>query len=114
MPLTQQANAAPALRTNAAPSPALRTTASPAPAGAGGYAIQLASRPTEADARSASTQLRSRYSAQLEGKPVNVVSGEANGRTVYRVRAGGFTQADANAACDAIKAAGGGCFVTKQ
>jgi hypothetical protein len=114
MPLTQQANAAPALRTNAAQSPAPRAATSSASGGAGGYAIQLASRPTEADARAASSQLRTRYSEQLGGKPVNVVSGEANGRTVFRVRAGGFTQADANAACDAIKAAGGGCFVTKQ
>lgn len=107
MPLTQQANAAPAARP-AAPAAASAST------GGGGYAIQLASRPTEADARTASTQLRTRYSAQLDGKPVNVVSGEANGRTVYRVRASGFTQANANAACDEIKAAGGGCFVTKQ
>ena len=40
--------------------------------------------------------------------------GEANGRTVYRIRALGFSQAEANAACDRIRAAGGGCFVTRQ
>lgn len=82
--------------------------------GSGGYAIQLASRPTEADARSASTQLKSRYSSTLGSRSPGVVSGEANGQTVYRVRVGGYSQADAVAACTKIKAAGGGCFVTKQ
>ncbi|KAF0226945.1 MAG: sporulation domain-containing [Beijerinckiaceae bacterium] len=80
----------------------------------GGYAIQLASRPTEADARSASTQLKSKFAGTLGSRSPSVVSGEANGQTVYRVRVGGYSQADAVAACTRIKAAGGGCFVTKQ
>lgn len=80
----------------------------------GGYAIQLASRPTEADARSASTQLKSKFAGTLGSRSPSVVSGEANGQTVYRVRVGGYSQADAVAACTKIKAAGGGCFVTKQ
>lgn len=87
-----------------------KTTAS----GGGGFAIQLASRPTEADARSASTQLKAKFASTLGSRSPSVVSGEANGQTVYRVRVGGYSQADAVAACTKIKAAGGGCFVTKQ
>lgn len=84
----------------------------PASAG-GGWSIQLASRPTADDARSAASQLGSRFSGALGGRAPGVVSGEANGRTVYRVRASGYSQADANAACDRVKAAGGQCFVTR-
>lgn len=80
----------------------------------GTYAIQLASRPTEADARSAAASLGSKYSAQLGGKGARVVSGEANGKAVYRVRAGGYSQASATEACNKIKAAGGACFIAKQ
>jgi len=86
----------------------------PTSGGSGGFAVQLASRPTQADANAASGQLASKYSSALGGKPARVVSGEANGKTVYRVRVGGYSQAEAAAACERVKAAGGGCFVTRQ
>lgn len=99
----------------AAPAPAPQRVANaPAASGGGGFAIQLASRPTESDARNASTQLAQRFAGQIGGRQTTVVRGEANGNTVYRVRALGFSQADANAACDRIRAAGGACFVTRQ
>lgn len=94
--------------------PPKTTAAAPASGGSGGFAIQLASRPTEADARSASAQLKAKFASSLGSRSPSVVSGEANGQTVYRVRVGGYSQADAVAACTRIKAAGGGCFVTKQ
>ena len=105
LPLTSRAPA-----TAAAPA---RTASAPA-TGGGGFAIQLASRPSDADARSASQQLGTRYSGQIGGRSPVVVRGEANGKTVYRVRVAGFSQSDANAACDRVRAAGGACFVTRQ
>jgi hypothetical protein len=107
---------APQRAANAAPlslGPA-NEVAQPAGSTGGAFAIQLASRPSEADARAASTSLRGRYSAILSGRAPVVVSGEANGQTVYRVRVAGYSQADANEACRRIKATGGGCFVTRQ
>lgn len=86
----------------------------PAASGGSGWAIQLASRPTEADAKSAAGQLKSRYASAIGSRSPVVVSGEANGKTVYRVRVTGFDQAGAGTACQKIKAAGGGCFVTRQ
>lgn len=80
----------------------------------GSFAVQLASRPTEADARSAASSLGAKYAGALGGKAARVVSGEANGQTVYRVRAGGYSQQAATEACNRVKAAGGGCFITKQ
>lgn len=95
------------------PRPQQAATAPARAAGAGGgWSVQLASRPTADDARSASGQLGSRFAAQL-GRGTTVVSGEANGRTVFRVRAQGYSQAEANAACDRVKASGGQCFVTR-
>ena len=116
-PAPPKAANAPLSLTNPAaptPSPARPQQVASAPAGSGGFAIQLASRPTQADATSASSQLASKYSSALGGKPARVVSGEANGKTVYRVRVGGYSQADAAKACERVKAAGGGCFVTRQ
>jgi cell division septation protein DedD len=107
---TPQAQPA-APRVATAPTPA---TSGPGPGTGGGFAIQLASRPSEGDARSASQQLGSRFSSQLGGRAPSVVRGEANGQTVYRVRVSGFSQADANAACTRVRASGGACFVTRQ
>lgn len=118
----------PNTNTTRPPQTAARPTPAPAPAAAddddanppaatptsGSFAVQLASRPTEDDARRASTQLRSRFGSALGGKAPSVVSGTANGQTVYRVRVGGYSQAAATEACNKVKAAGGSCFVTRQ
>ncbi|MGL5445725.1 MAG: SPOR domain-containing protein [Rhabdaerophilum sp.] len=110
----QNAQNAPLQLNNRAAAPASQRTANAPAASGGGFAIQLASRPNESDARSASTQLGQRFSGQIGGRSTTVVRGEANGNTVYRVRALGFSQADANSACDRIRASGGACFVTRQ
>ena len=89
-------------------------TASAPSGGSGGWAIQLASRPDEASARTASSQLKTKYASAIGGRSPSVVSGEANGKSVYRVRVGGYSQQEATAACEKVKAAGGGCFITKQ
>jgi hypothetical protein len=104
---------APLPLTNARPQQQASTATAPASGGGGGYAVQLASRPTAEDARSAASQLGSRFSSALGGRQPGVISGEANGRTVYRVRALGYSQTDATAACNRVKAAGGQCFVTR-
>jgi hypothetical protein len=95
-------------------SPAPRVATAPAAGAGGAFAIQLASRPSEADAQNASRQLGQRFAGQIGGKSPVVVRGESNGQTVYRVRVTGFAQADATAACDRIRAAGGACFVARQ
>lgn len=114
-----RAQSAPLQLTNRAAAPSEpRVAAAPAATQSantgGGFAVQLASRPNEGDARSAGQQLGSRFSSQLGGRSPAVVRGEANGQTVYRVRVGGFSQADANAACTRVRASGGACFVTRQ
>jgi hypothetical protein len=109
-PLPLNNRATPPAAAPAAP----RVANAPAATSGGGFAIQLASRPSESDARSASTQLAQRFSSQIGGRQTTVVRGEANGNAVYRVRALGFSQSEATAACDRIRASGGACFVTRQ
>ncbi len=112
LPLSNNRPATPPAAAPANPAP--RVATAPAAGGGGAFAIQLASRPSEADAQNAVRQLGQRFSGQIGGKAPVVVRGEANGQTVYRVRVTGFAQADATAACDKIRAAGGACFVTRQ
>jgi hypothetical protein len=85
-----------------------------AAASGSGWAIQLASRPTESDATAASSRLKNQYASTLGGRSPKVFSGQANGKTVYRIRVTGYDQSGAADACKKIKAAGGGCFITRQ
>jgi SPOR domain len=94
--------AAPA-EANVAPAPA---------ASAGNWAVQLASRPTEGDARTAAQQLGQRYSSALSGNSPRVVRGEANGNTVYRVRVSAGSKERAASLCEEIKSAGGSCWIS--
>lgn len=96
-----------------------REDASPAKAaraslGTGAYAVQLSSSPSEGDARAAASRLGGRFSSQLGGRAARVVKGEAGGKAVYRVRAGGMSKEGAVAACENIKSAGGSCFVARD
>lgn len=79
--------------------------------GSGAFAVQLSSSPNESDARAAASRLGGRFSGQLGGRAARVVKGEAGGKTVYRVRAGGMSKEGAVSACESIKSSGGSCFV---
>lgn len=80
----------------------------------GNFTVQIAVRPTEEEARSAYTQLQDKFAADLDGKPAKVTRGEANGKTVHRVRVGPMTKADATALCTKLKSSGGSCFIANN
>jgi hypothetical protein len=107
-------------RQQATPQTTASTVASATPAAparadsGGGYAVQLASSPTESDARAAASRLGSRYGDALNGRSAGVVKGEASGRTVYRVRVGNLSREGAVSACERVKSAGGACFVARD
>lgn len=87
-------------------------TASRSSAGGGGFAVQLAAPGSEAEAKSAASRLSQKYSGQLGGARITVQ--KASDKEVYRVRTAGMSREDAVAACEKVKAAGGGCFVAKN
>ena len=80
----------------------------------GGWAVQLAAPTSEAEARSVSSKLGSKFADALSGHSLAFHKAASNGKTVYRVRAGGMSKEDASSLCDKLKADGGSCFIAKN
>jgi hypothetical protein len=92
----------------AAPDPVETTNA------AGGFAVQMGVMNTEQEARAQFEQLRRKFSSELGHRPPLIRAAEVNGKTIYRVRVGPMSQADAAALCAKLKAAGGNCFTARN
>ena len=110
--------AAPAAETAApAPAPAAAApepaAAQPAPA-AGGYYIQVASLPSEAEAEKSYRNISGKFGSVVGGRAYEIKRAEIAGKgTYYRVRISAGTKAEAQALCERYKSAGGSCLVTK-
>ncbi len=88
--------------------------AQPAAANPGGYVIQIASLPSEAEAQSSYNSLSSKFGSVIGGRGVDIKRAEiANKGTYYRVRIPAGSREEANALCAKYKAAGGSCLVTR-
>jgi hypothetical protein len=97
----------------AKPQPA-KVAAKEAAGEGGGFAVQLAGTPSEAEARAAVNSLSAKYSSALQGHRPSFVQAKIGDKTVYRVRVGRLTEEIAKSMCTAIKAQGGNCFVAKN
>lgn len=107
-PAPQVAAVQPATQPSAAPQ------AVPAAAAPSGWAVQIASQPTEAAAQSSYDSLARRYASVLNGRGVNIVRADIAGKgTYYRVRIPASSRAEANTICTNYKGAGGTCFVSQ-
>ncbi|PPJ46774.1 SPOR domain-containing protein [Rhizobium sp. KAs_5_22] len=121
-PAAQPEPAAPVAETAPAPTPAAAApepaapepaAAQPAPA-AGGYYIQVASLPSEAEAEKSYKSISGKFGSVVGGRAYEIKRAEIAGKgTYYRVRISAGTKADAAALCERYKAAGGSCLVTK-
>jgi len=78
-----------------------------------GFAVQLAVRPSEKEAKVAFQQLHQRHAAELAGRALAIHRAEVNGSMVYRVRIGPMPRQEAAALCSRLQAAGGQCFVAR-
>jgi SPOR domain len=83
-------------------------------AAGGGWAVQLAGAHSESEAQATLSRLQNKYSGDLGSASLAVHKAEVNGDTVYRVRAGGLSKADAHSLCSKLKASGGDCFVARN
>jgi cell division septation protein DedD len=106
--VTPAASAAPAVAT---PAPKVLTAAAE---GGGEWAVQLAAPRSEADARSAVSKLKNKYADALGDSALSIHQADVKGQTIYRVRVGGLSKADASALCSKLKAGGGDCFIAKD
>jgi hypothetical protein len=112
-----KAVAGPPAKQVAAAEPVATSATAAAPTKAdGSYAVQLAAPGSELEAQSASTRLQAKYTGELDGRQPTIHQAEINGRSIYRVRVGGLSKADAVALCLKLKATGGdaACFVAKD
>ena len=79
----------------------------------GGWAVQLAAPRSEAEAKTTAARLGAKYELALNGSPIGVHKAVVNGETIYRLRVGGLSKADAAALCARLKGDGGDCFIAK-
>lgn len=94
----------------AQPSPATQVAAVPP----GDYLIQIASLPSEADARKSYENLTAKFGSIIGGRGVDIKQAEIAGKgTFYRVRIPAGSKADAVALCEKYRAAGGSCLVAR-
>jgi SPOR domain len=124
VPLAQGAAPAPAAeppprshvaRTEAPPSAPVATAPAAAPA-AGGYAVQVTSQRSEADAQTEFKALQGKFPGQLGSRQPIIHRADLGDKgTFYRALVGPFASSEAAAAmCSNLKAAGGSCIVQKN
>jgi hypothetical protein len=80
----------------------------------GGWAVQLAAPRSESEAQGALARLQNKYGEDLGSTSLAVHKAEVNGETIYRVRAGGLSKAEALTMCKKLKASGGDCFIARN
>ncbi len=95
------------------PTPRLAPSASRS-AGSG-YAVQVSSRRSEADAQAAVHRMQSKFASVIGSQPVMVRRVDLGAKGVYyRAMVGPFSNSDqATKLCSRLKAAGGSCFVQR-
>ncbi len=81
---------------------------------AGGYVIQIASLPSQADAEKSYKNLSAKFGNVIGGRAYEIKKAEIAGKgTYYRVRIAGGSKDEAVALCERFRAAGGTCLVAK-
>ncbi|MDB5523872.1 MAG: sporulation related domain protein [Rhizobium sp.] len=87
-----------------------QTTTTPA----GAYVIQIASLPSEAEAKSSYTKLSAKFASVIGGRSVDIRKAAIKNKgTYYRVRIPVGTRQEATELCSRYKQAGGSCLVSK-
>ncbi|TRL38380.1 SPOR domain-containing protein [Rhizobium straminoryzae] len=95
--------------------PAATPAAASAGVPGGGYYIQIASLPSEADAQKSYRNLSSKYASLLGGRAHDIARADVPGKgTFFRVRvAAGASRDEAAALCESYRAAGGTCLIAR-
>jgi cell division protein FtsN len=105
-----------------APAPAPVVAAAPAPAApavantpsSGGFYMQIASLPSEAEAQKTYNSMSAKFGSVIGGRGVDIKRAEVAGKgTYYRVRIPAGDRSEAAALCERFRAAGGSCLVAR-
>jgi len=93
---------------------ATQSTVATAAVPAGSYVIQIASLPSETEAKTSYSRLSAKFSGIIGGRGVDIRRAEIKNKgTYYRVRIPAGSKQEAQALCSQYKAAGGSCLVSK-
>jgi len=113
-PARSRAAAAPVSVASAGP--VTGVAAAPAPASTGGYAVQVTSQRSEAEAQASFRELRAKFPNQLNGREPIIRRADLRAKgTYYRALVGPFaSMEEAAGMCSGLKAAGGNCIVQKN
>lgn len=80
----------------------------------GSYGIQIASLPSEADAKASIKKFAAKFSGVIGGRSIGIRQADIPGKgTYYRLRVDVGSKDQAIALCTKLKAAGGSCLVSK-
>jgi hypothetical protein len=80
----------------------------------GGYGIQIASLPSEAEANKSYANLSKKFAGVLGGLPYEIRKADIAGKgTYYRVRIAAGSKDEAAALCERYRAAGGSCLISR-
>jgi cell division protein FtsN len=112
-PAQRRANQAPVNLLAAAPA---TEPAAPAPSGgAAGYRVQVSSQKSMEQAHASYAAMKRRYPSVLGSMQADIQQADLGSKGIfYRVRVGPWgTRDEAIEVCEALKAAGGSCFVTR-
>ncbi len=92
--------------------PAIRPPVAAVPPSAGGTEVQLAAMETERAAMAEWSRLSKRMPELFASHHPSVFEAQRDGKTLYRLRTGGFADiAQATAFCTQVKSKGGGCAI---
>ncbi|MBO0132187.1 SPOR domain-containing protein [Agrobacterium burrii] len=117
--VTNQGNVRPAATTPAQPQATQQQTAAATPAAtstpsAGGYYIQIASLPSQAEAQKSYQNMSAKFGSVIGGRGVDIKAAEIAGKgTFYRVRIPAGDKNEAVALCEKFRSAGGSCLVAR-
>ena len=88
-----------------------RPNTAPASRGAGTFAVQLAAAGSDAEAHDKAGKFEHQFASAMAGHHASIIKGDANGKSVWRIRVGGLSREAAVTMCTQIKGNGGACFV---
>lgn len=117
--VTNQGNVRPTTTAPAQPQAAQQQTAAATPAAtstpsAGGYYIQIASLPSQAEAQKSYQNMSAKFGSVIGGRGVDIKAAEIAGKgTFYRVRIPAGDKNEAVALCEKFRSAGGSCLVAR-
>jgi hypothetical protein len=117
--VTNQGNVRPAATAPAQPQAAQQQAAAATPAAtstpsAGGYYIQIASLPSQAEAQKSYQNMSAKFGSVIGGRGVDIKAAEIAGKgTFYRVRIPAGDKNEAVALCEKFRSAGGSCLVAR-